>query len=1046
MDRLTEDGRKIEGRAMVYQSSSYADRALVNYIVDEKNKTVELYSRNDRLISGAEVFMQENVVGWVVNTDNILTFNSTDYTVVQEMNPDKTRVMKEYAVNRKGEEVVRIYNDTAGVILKDSLGFSEYGSDSYLYRKTGGNYLIVGAPIFRTRIGKVDYEDIVQRMEMSEEETNFFRERYSLGKAWIEITYFAGNIDDWKMNVYDRKKTEDPFDPNSFMQPINVFTEETITVNHVFKIKGKEEIVDGRTWSRFDHEIVEMSDFQEYRNITDIEEISGTGKNLLERYYSDLRTVGINRWEGYDGTVIYQGFDGEHSLPVVEYNSEFLAVYKVERVKGKDRVTEAALYKNLGNDMFRFLYGSQAEEEKFEGVKKSLKRIGWELNKEMLDYYAEVSDANDTWVEFSSFDEENTMAGLSYETADVVKVSDMHMKQPVIRLEKGQNVISIREIIMAEHQELVAGHRSCKQEKGAYHLTQKGRGLGWQNVEEISELNYPEFLTRLKDWYPKLKTVYLYQTEELHYANTGSPVTFTDAFGLHYGFSVAPARITHDNADIGNKGLTVILVKASHIKEKEWFDTFAFGVDESQMNVTLGYEERYLYTIPGDYASTKTYLQGLGTAFDKSYGGMTSEFLRDFIDTQGLNGHEMDVSKRTDYPLGINKYKIKNQATWTYYVVDKGLPSYVFLNEKPSNSPVQIEHTNSTDAGYELDGTPAENSTATNFEIINNTLYKDGRTFLIRGIHSSIYALSSENINTQNRDFYGTANDTYVAGLFSRAADMGVNVVYFDHAPSRGVLDILAANHMYAAIGFEYKGTGPNIKSGTYASYVQKYKDHPAVGWWVIKDEFVPRAAEFGYDANKWFDTQEEVARTIHAADTRHPVSSIYRGDLQLDKNLSREAVSSSVAYDTHGMRLEYGEDITRQFGMAHGWNSKLDEEVRRFPNLANESGYMFLEYEINRSKDYIDFWGINVADWDSLDVAAGRFRNISSEPFYFSGVGVDSYDMFEGRENESVQAKADARMWISDRESNQSLGVIYSTLQDRWIDAGDEGGYQIDE
>ncbi|NNK71683.1 MAG: hypothetical protein HKO94_00690, partial [Flavobacteriaceae bacterium] len=170
----------------------------------------------------------------------------------------------------------------------------------------------------------------------------------------------------------------------------------------------------------------------------------------------------------------------------------------------------------------------------------------------------------------------------------------------------------------------------------------------------------------------------------------------------------------------------------------------------------------------------------------------------------------------------------------------------------------------------------------------------------------------------------------------------------------RAVLDQIDKAGMKVIIGFGYDQGGHfDILSGSFIDYVNTYKNHNAILFWELGNEFNFHPEWFGDDIRNWYNALNMAADKIHDNDSHHPVATAH-GELP-------DAMALSLS-----------------------------------PN--------------------IDVWGMNVYRWDEPETIFSEWSEISDKPMYLSEAGADSYmtitkDGYEQGVNEKAQADATANI-----------------------------------
>jgi hypothetical protein len=222
--------------------------------------------------------------------------------------------------------------------------------------------------------------------------------------------------------------------------------------------------------------------------------------------------------------------------------------------------------------------------------------------------------------------------------------------------------------------------------------------------------------------------------------------------------------------------------------------------------------------------------------------------------------------------------------------------------------------------------------------------------------------------------------------------EAGVNTLRL-YAPldDSALLDKINSTGIKVIIGFGYNQEGVyDIASGTVMDYVQKYKDHPAILFWELGNEYNYHPEWFEGDIENWYLALETTAQKIKQIDANHPV------------------------------------------GTAHG----------ELPTAA-----------ILKNNPSIDIWGINVYRWDQPHSLITAWETLSELPLYFSEAGADSFmaaakDDYTAGENQRAQADA-TRNILQQTFARPDIvnGVTLFSFTDGWWKAGnpdqqDQGGW----
>lgn len=212
--------------------------------------------------------------------------------------------------------------------------------------------------------------------------------------------------------------------------------------------------------------------------------------------------------------------------------------------------------------------------------------------------------------------------------------------------------------------------------------------------------------------------------------------------------------------------------------------------------------------------------------------------------------------------------------------------------------------------------------------------------------------------------------------------EAGINTIrVYSPITEKAVLDQIQKAGLKVIIGFGYNQDGKfDILSGTFADYVKTWKDHPAILFWELGNEYNYHPEWFGGQIETWYHALNDAAAKIHQIDPSHPVAT------------------------------------------AHGELPK-PEVLSLCPN--------------------VDIWGMNVYRWDNPEEVFSQWSAISEKPIYLSEAGADSYmtatmNGYEKGENEKAQADA-TRNILNDifRFPNICSGVALFAFSDEWWKAG---------
>jgi|TARA_B110000503_G_scaffold84403_1_gene128510 hypothetical protein len=191
------------------------------------------------------------------------------------------------------------------------------------------------------------------------------------------------------------------------------------------------------------------------------------------------------------------------------------------------------------------------------------------------------------------------------------------------------------------------------------------------------------------------------------------------------------------------------------------------------------------------------------------------------------------------------------------------------------------------------------------------------------------------------------------------------------------------------SFGFN-QGGNYDIYSGTFIDYINKFKNHNAILFWELGNEYNYHPEWFGGDLKNWYDELNKSALIIKENDKNHPVATAH-GELPNSKALSSN------------------------------------------PN--------------------IDIWGLNVYRWDDPSTIFKQWELLSDKPVYLSESGADSYmtiekDGYSKGENQKAQADANSKIIDAVFQNSDIVSglFIFSFLDGLWKagnpDKQDVGGW----
>lgn len=266
-------------------------------------------------------------------------------------------------------------------------------------------------------------------------------------------------------------------------------------------------------------------------------------------------------------------------------------------------------------------------------------------------------------------------------------------------------------------------------------------------------------------------------------------------------------------------------------------------------------------------------------------------------------------------------------------------------------------------------------------KINGRTIELNGKPYLIKGV---CYHPVPKGSN--KRDFSNIGEDLKLM------QEAGINTIrVYEPIDDSNVLDNIFNAGIKVIIGFGYNQNGNNdIYSGSFINYINTYKNHNAILFWELGNEYNYHPEWFDGDINNWYHALNEAAKLIHENDSNHPVSTAH-GELPDDLALSS------------------------------------------CPN--------------------IDVWGMNVYRWDQPETIFPQWEAISDKPMYLSEAGADSYmtiskDGYDQGINEKAQADANSKILEAIfKNKNICSGVTLFSYSDEWWKAGntntqDVGGW----
>ena len=228
----------------------------------------------------------------------------------------------------------------------------------------------------------------------------------------------------------------------------------------------------------------------------------------------------------------------------------------------------------------------------------------------------------------------------------------------------------------------------------------------------------------------------------------------------------------------------------------------------------------------------------------------------------------------------------------------------------------------------------------------------------------------------RNRDFSSLETD------LALMLEAGINTIrVYSPIDDVAVLDKIDKAGIKVIMGIGYNQDGfYDLYSNSYIHYIEKFKDHNAILFWELGNEYNYHPEWFEGDIKNWYETLNSATKSIQMIDKNHPVSSAH-GELP-------DSLALSMC-----------------------------------PNL--------------------DLWGLNIYRWDNPSALFEQWESIGEKPFYFSEAGSDSYmsisrDGFAEGENQKAQSKANEKI-VEIIFQNQHLvsGLTLFSFSDEWWKAG---------
>ncbi len=270
-------------------------------------------------------------------------------------------------------------------------------------------------------------------------------------------------------------------------------------------------------------------------------------------------------------------------------------------------------------------------------------------------------------------------------------------------------------------------------------------------------------------------------------------------------------------------------------------------------------------------------------------------------------------------------------------------------------------------------------------QIHTDTISIDGRDILLNDSVYTIKGICYHPVpkGSNKRNFGNLSED--LALMF----EAGINTIrVYTPISDVSVLDEIHKAGLKVIIGFGYNQGGENdMLSGSFITYIKKFKHHPAILMWELGNEYNYHPEWFKGSLKNWYSALNQATQLIHQHDSSHPVTTAH-GELP-----------DSLA-------------------------------LTMCPN--------------------IDVWGMNVYRWDNPEKIFSEWRAVSRKPMYLSEAGADSYmtiskDGYKKGSNELAQADATENI-LNAIFRNQAicLGVTLFAFVDELWKAGDNNALDI--
>ncbi len=272
--------------------------------------------------------------------------------------------------------------------------------------------------------------------------------------------------------------------------------------------------------------------------------------------------------------------------------------------------------------------------------------------------------------------------------------------------------------------------------------------------------------------------------------------------------------------------------------------------------------------------------------------------------------------------------------------------------------------------------------------VVKNQVRISGRQVLVNDLPYTIKGICYHPVEkgSDKRSFDSLTED------LALMKEAGINTIrVYEPITEVAVLDAFAAAEIKVIVGFGYNQNGNyDILSGTFIDYINTFKNHEAILFWELGNEYNYHPEWFDGDMKNWYQALNNAAELIHQNDASHPVATAH-GELP-------DSLALSMC-----------------------------------PN--------------------IDVWGMNVYRWDDPEPIFAQWEAVSHKPMYLSEAGADSYmtiskEGYEQGVNEEAQAHAVANI-LDATFANQKIcsGVaLFAFVDELWKagnnDTQDPGGW----